>query len=146
MELTWTRENPARWDADKNRVVGGVGAGVFDSRYADSKIGRLLPGEWWRIVGPGELIVGFAWIDVTWGDAEMLVAIDREFRGRGIGAFALEQLEDEARIRGLNYLTNVVRATHPDRDATIAWFEKRGFSAGEDGRHFRRVVRSLPPE
>jgi len=141
MELSWTAESaPARWDEDKARIVGAEAPGVFDSRYADATLGAVVPGKWWRAL-EGDQVVGFGWMDVSWGDAEILLATAREARGRGVGSFVLEQLKQEAHERGLNYLTNVVRATHPERERITQWLEKRGFASGEDGRHFRSVCR-----
>ena len=57
----------------------------------------------------------------------------------GAGAFALSQLEDEAAARGLNYVVNVVRDTHPQRDAVTAWFQARGFLGTDDGRLRKQV-------
>ena len=65
----------------------------------------------------GGRVVGYGWLDDVWGDAEILLAVEEPARGTGAGAFALARLEDEAAARGLNYVVNVVRDTHPDRDA-----------------------------
>ena len=76
-----------------------------------------------------------------WGDAEILLATDPEHRGQGVGTFVLEHLEHEAKERGLNYVYNTVRPTHPDREAVTAWLEKRGFEPSEDGSLLRAVAR-----
>jgi N-acetylglutamate synthase-like GNAT family acetyltransferase len=138
--MRWIAESPATWDADKARIVGAAPAGTFDSRYAQAKLGELVPGEWWRVELDGRT-VGYGWLDVIWGDAEILLATDIELRKRGIGTFILGQLENEARARGLNYLYNVVRATHPEGDAVAAWLVRRGFTPSVDGRLLRAVVR-----
>ena len=65
----------------------------------------------------GDRVVGYGWLDDVWGDAEILLAVEERARGTGAGAFALARLEEEAAARGLNYVVNVVRDTHPDRDA-----------------------------
>lgn len=132
MSLKWVHESPAHWDRDKKRIVGDIPAGIFDRRYRERKEGELLPGEWWRVEDDGE-VVGYGWLDVVWGDAEILLATAPGARGRGVGSFTLEQLEREARSRGLNYLYNVVRPTHPDASAVTRFFEARGFEASEDG-------------
>ena len=85
-------------------------------------------------------MLGYGWMDVVWGDAEVLLAVARDQRGRGVGSFVMEQLEREAFKRGLRYVTNVVRPTHPEKDRIVGWLEKRGFASGEDGRHFRSVA------
>lgn len=141
MTLRWIQEeSPAKWDAGKARIVGRAPAGVFDSRFAKLTDGALVPAEWWRVEDEGR-VVGYGWLDVNWGDAEILLATDPESRKRGVGTFILEHLEAEAFARGLNYLYNTVRATHPDRAALSAWLEKRGFTGSEDGRMLRAVVK-----
>lgn len=139
MSLSWIRE-PAlpRWDEDKARVVGGVPAGVFDARYGELSAGDTVPGEWWRVEREGQ-VVGYGWLEIVWGDAEILLATAEDARRSGVGAFVLEQLEEEARRRGVNYLYNVVRTTHPEAEPVSAWLQKNGFKASEDGALRRRV-------
>jgi GNAT superfamily N-acetyltransferase len=133
----WIHESPAQWDAGKRALVEGAPEGIFDtSRYS---AGELVPGEWWRVEDDGR-IVGYGWMDCTWGDAEILLVVDAAERGRGIGGFILDQLEREARVRGLNYLYNVVPSTHPDPGRVSAWLGKRRFAASEGGRWMRRVL------
>src|SRR5512139_357375 len=138
MALTWTHEDTPRWDAGKAEIVGGAPAGIFDLPQADP--GDLAPGEWFRVEDDGTL-VGYGWMDCTWGDAEILLAVAAGRRGRGIGAFILDQLEKEAASRGLNYLYNAVRPTHPDRARVTEWLESNGFRPSGDGLLKRRVRR-----
>ncbi len=79
-------------------------------------------------------------MDCTWGDAEILLAVGDSSRGRGVGTFIVDQLEREAVARGVNYLLNEVRATHPDRAGITKWLEDRRFARTSDGRLMRRVV------
>ncbi len=143
MTRTWIRESPARWDRDKRRLVAGAPTGVFDSRYQSMDEGDLVPGEWWRIEEDGR-VVAFGWLDAVFGDAEVLVAVDVEARGRGLGTYVLDMLEEEARAIGLNLVYNMVRPTHPKRDEVAAWLERRGFRREDDGRHVRGRA-SIPP-
>jgi hypothetical protein len=39
----------------------------------------------------------------------------------------------------LNYVVNVVRETHPDRERVTAWFLAHGFTGTEDGRLRKQV-------
>ena len=103
----------------------------------------LLPGDWWRVEDSKGPVIGYAWMDVTWGDAQMLLVVDREHRRKGYGTEILDHLEDEARARGLNYLYNEVRAEHPQRDEVVAWLRKRSFLAADDGSLFRAVIRTV---
>jgi ribosomal protein S18 acetylase RimI-like enzyme len=139
MKLDWIRESPAKWDEEKKRIIGDAPTGIFDRRYRELAPGTLLPGEWWRVEDEGR-VVGYGWLDVVWGDAEILLATEPEARGHGVGSFIVEGLEREARARGLNYIYNVVRPTHPDAEALSAWLEKRGFEPSEDGSLMRAVV------
>ncbi|HHH27670.1 MAG TPA: GNAT family N-acetyltransferase [Polyangiaceae bacterium] len=140
MSLQWIADKPARWDQDKGRIVGGAPAGVFDARFGKCNAGDVLPGEWWRVERDGT-VLGYGWLDVVWGDAEILLATDPESRGQGVGTFILDNLEQEARRKGLNYLYNIVRPTHPSREAVTAWLSKRGFSPSEDGSLIRTVAK-----
>lgn len=138
--MDWIHEPNPRWNADKRWIVGEAPAGVFDSRYRELDDDAPVPGEWWRVTQDGKT-VAFGWLDIVWGDAEILLATSREVRGQGVGSFVLDKLEAEARSRGLNYLTNIVRPTHPDAEALTAWLTKRGFKGSEDGRLLRLVKR-----
>jgi GNAT superfamily N-acetyltransferase len=140
MNLAWTHEPTPRWDADKARIVGGAERGIFDDRLRARTAGELVPGDWWRVEDDGR-VVGYGWLDANWGDAEILLAVDREHAKSGVGSFILEHLHDEAARRGLNYLTNIVRPTHPHGAAITAWLQKRGFVASDDGRLLCAVSR-----
>lgn len=139
MALTWVRERAATWDAHKQRIVGEAPKGVFDARYRELTPGAPVPGEWWRVERDGKT-VGYGWLEVVWGDAEILLAVDPAEQRHGIGGYALQQLEREAKQRGLRYLYNIVRTTHPRAQQLTAWLEKRGFKASEDGA-LRAVVK-----
>jgi len=102
--------------------------------------GDPLPGDWWRIEDGGD-VVGFGWLDVVWGEAEIQLATAPSARGRGVGTFAVEHLEAEARARGVNYVYNTVRASHPDAAGVTAWLVKRGFEPSADGSLLRAVAR-----
>ncbi len=140
MSLSWIREPSPHWDDGKARIIGGAPEGVFDRRYKTPALGDSIPSDWWRVEDDGRT-VGYGWLDVEWGDAEILLATDPEHRGRGVGTFVLEHLEHEAKERGLNYVYNTVRPTHPDREALTAWLQKRGFEPSEDGSLLRGVAR-----
>lgn len=132
MALTWVRERAAVWDADKKRIVGEAPVGVFDARYRELPAGAPVPGEWWHVEDAGK-IVGFGWLEVVWGDAEVLFAVEPAAREKGVGKFVVEKLGSEARSRGLRYMYNTVRPTHPEKDRLAAWLAKRGFKAMDDG-------------
>ena len=140
MSLTWHRDLPV-WDADKQRIVGGTANGILDSRYGEIREGTTVPCSWFRVERDGA-IVGYGWVDVNWGDAEILLATADDAQGGGVGSFILEQLDDEARRMGLAYTCNTVRPTHPDADKVAAWLMKRGFEKNPDGRLTRRVGKS----
>jgi GNAT superfamily N-acetyltransferase len=128
--MQWIKESPPRWDDHKARILGGAPAGIFDlPSYA---VGDGLPGEWWRAEVDGA-VAGYGWLDAVWGDAEILLVVAPEQRGSGVGTYILDCLQQEARSRGLNYLSNVVRDSHPDREAVTEWLTRRGFKAFDDG-------------
>jgi GNAT superfamily N-acetyltransferase len=139
MTLHWHPDRPARWDADKARIIGDAEPGIFDARFNRLKSGDPLPGEWWRVADDGDT-VGYGWLDIVWGDAEIVLATAPDARHKGVGTFTLDHLEHEARERGLNYLYNTVRPSHPRRKEVSAWLEARGFNPSEDGSLLRAVA------
>jgi GNAT superfamily N-acetyltransferase len=134
--LSWVKDDDPRWDADRERVFATVPDGVF--RTEARTPGEPLSSDWWR-VQDGDRVVGYGWLDDVWGDAEILLAVEESARGTGAGTFALARLEEEAAARGLNYVMNVVRDTHPERDVVTSWFLAHGFTGTEDGRLRKRV-------
>lgn len=134
--LQWVHEEDPRWDADRERVFAAVPDGVFVAEAR--RPGEQLSSDWWRVERDGR-VLGYGWLDDVWGDAEILLAVDGAERRIGVGGFVLERLEDEAADRGLNYVLNVVRETHPDAAAVTAWLERHGFAAADDGRLRKQV-------
>ncbi len=140
MSRSWVREQPPVWNDDKQRIVGASSPGVFPS-LGSVEPGEVLAGDWWRVEEGGQT-VGYGWMDVSWGDAEVLLAVDPERRRQGVGAFVLDQLDAEASRRGLRYLHNVVPAAHPNPEGLSVWLRRHGFvPAAEDGALLRRKVR-----
>ena len=138
MDFEWIHESAPRWDGEKDRIIGGAAPGIF--ALDNYRAGDVIPGEWWRVAERGETL-GYGWMDATWGDAEILLAVAPGARGRGVGGFILDHLEQEAARRGLNYLYNVVPETHPERERVTAWLRGRGFAPAHDGESLRRRVR-----
>jgi N-acetylglutamate synthase-like GNAT family acetyltransferase len=131
MGMLWIREIPAHMDEQKQLVLRAAGEGVF--HVARLPRMALLPGDWWRATD-GKKILGYGWMDTSWGDAEILLAVDPANQKTGVGAFILDRLETEARERGLNRLYNVIPAKHPEPEKLKGWLTKRGFIAvGEGG-------------
>jgi len=137
MALTWVREDTPVWDEAKQSIVGGAPEGAIEKPHLG--LGDLAPGEWFRVEEDGTT-VGYGWMDCTWGDAEITLAVDGGHQGKGVGAFIVENLEREAAARGVNYLYNAVRPTHPDRVEVTRWLESRGFQPSGDGLLKRRVA------
>ncbi len=137
MGREWIHENPPTWGPHKARIVGGAEDGIFDVPKLSP--GDVVPGEWWRVEDDGD-IVGFGWMDVVWGDGEILLAVAPDARGRGVGSFILDRLEAEARSRGLAYVYNSVRVTHPHREQVGRWLREHGFSTAEHGSRLERKV------
>jgi N-acetylglutamate synthase-like GNAT family acetyltransferase len=125
MPLTWTSEGLATWDAAKAAVINDAPNGAFPDLAAMSE-GDLLGAEWWRVDKDGE-VVGYGWLDASWGWAPILLAVKASERHSGVGAFIVERLQDEARKRGLAYLFNVIPATHPDKEGVTAFLTAQGF-------------------
>ncbi|MGY1704645.1 GNAT family N-acetyltransferase [Geodermatophilus sp. SYSU D00697] len=138
---SWVHDPDPRWDADRERVFATIAEVVFPT--VSRTPGERLAATWWRVEDAGR-VVGYGWLDDVWGDAEILLAVEEGARGTGAGAFALARLEEEAAARGLNYVVNVVRPAHPDREAVTAWFLAHGFRADEEGRLRKRVAGRSP--
>jgi len=137
-DLSWAHEPSPTWDADKQRIIGAAPAGVFDLGYAD---GDALPGDWWSVRSPGGTVVGYGWLDATWGgDAEILLAVEPAAQQQGVGSFVIERLEHEAAARGLNYVYNTVRDSHPDRDGLHDWLAVRGYQGSTTDTTLRKRV------
>jgi len=137
MSMKWVHENPPHWDEAKARIVAGAPEGIFDNLAFKSE--DIIPGEWWHVEDDGE-VLGYGWMDNSWGDAEILLCVDSTRQKSGVGSFIIEQLDREARTRGLNYLYNVVQQTHPDAAGLTAWLNKRGFEKSHDDNLLRRQV------
>jgi len=137
MSLSWHHESPALWDAEKQRIIGGAPAGVF--QFASMSPGAVVPGDWWRVEEEGR-VVGYGWMDQSWGDAEILLAVDPARHAGGIGTFILDRLEDEASSRGINYLYNVLPEAHPDKAQLKRWLVRRGFAPSQEGDLLKRHV------
>ena len=137
MSLGWMHESPALWNADKQHIVGKAPAGVFT--FGALAEGDVVPGDWWRVVDNGH-VVGFGWMDHSWGDAEVLLVVDPVAQRSGVGTFILDRLEDEAASRGINYIYNVVPEAHPDRADLTRWLQGRGFVASHEGGLLKRAV------
>ena len=132
----WIRETPARWDADKHRVLGGLAPELFG--FGSPREGDALADEWWRVEDGGR-VVGYGRLDDTWGDAEILVLVEPEQQRNGVGAFILEHLENEASSRHLNYIYNVVPDRHPDPETVTDWLTSRGFTPNDVGELRKKV-------
>lgn len=137
--LRWIHESVPLWDADKARIVGGAQHGTLPSTLASHSDKEVLPDDWWRVEHEGRC-VGYGRMDVTWGDAEILLVVEPEAQGQGVGTFILEHLEHEARTRGLNYLYNQVHPEHPAQQDITSWLQNRAFSSTEDGQLARAIV------
>ncbi len=93
-----------------------------------------LPGDWWAARTSDGVAVGYGWLDANWGgDAEILLAVDASAQQQGVGSFVIARLEDEAARRGLNYVYNTVRDTHPQRDDLHDWLAVRGYRGSQSG-------------
>jgi GNAT superfamily N-acetyltransferase len=138
MGLHWRKDEPPRWDADKQRIFGAAEfAATGLTRPADD---AAIADEWWRVLDDDGAVLGYGWLDSEWGDAQISFLVAPDHRGAGIGAFVVDRLEDEARRRGLNYIYNVVPAAHPDRAWMTNWLESHGFV--DSGHDLRRQVRA----
>lgn len=139
MELSWVRDERPVWDADKERVIGGAPPGSLDLHHAP---GTELTGDWWAACDPDGKVLGYGWLDSTWGgDAEVLLAVDPAVQRQGVGSFVLAHVEREAARQGINYVYNTVRSSHPQRDEVHDWLAVRGYRGSNDDTALRKRVR-----
>lgn len=136
MDLNWVREQTPRWDEHRREVFGADTPQVFG--LGTPAAGDILADEWWR-VDDGDETVGYGRLDSQWGNAEVLIAVAPARRGTGIARFILQQLEAEARERGLNYLYNTVKAENPDQRGVAAWLTRQGFQDSGTGELRKQV-------
>ena len=146
MGWNWIAEPGPQWDAGKADAFTPAGPALHGlGTPAD---GEALGDAWWRVEagedaegdGAAGEVLGYGRLDDTWGDAEVLVAVASGHRGRGVGAWAMDRLEQEAASRSLNYVYNVVPVNHPEGAAVTAWLTARGFEARDSGELRRRVT------
>lgn len=135
--LTWEREGRPVWDAEKARIASSAPAGALAFEFG---MGDELPGDWF-VAKDGDEVVGFGLLDMTWGgDAEITLVVDGSRRGQGVGSFIMDRLEQEARTRGINYVHNTVRESHPERDEVHDWLLVRGYQGNERDASLRKRV------
>jgi benzoate-CoA ligase family protein len=127
----WTREDAPRWDEHKQAAFGD--AELAATGLTRSPAGAPVADEWWRVTGADGGVVGYGWLDTEWGDARISLLVLPGERGHDYGSFILDQLEAEAGRRGLNYIYNVIPASHPDRDWMAAWLTRHGFAQSAHG-------------
>lgn len=139
MKLYWQQEANPIWDADKARIIGATPATLFPSLRSLER-GAALANQWGHVLMDGA-IVAYGWMDVTWGEAEVLLAVDTAACRQGIGTFILDRLDEAASSAGVRYLTNVVPPSHPDPEGLTSWLVRRGFSVVGEGGILRRPVR-----
>src|SRR3954452_11797358 len=123
-QLRWVHDEDPRWDDDRRRLVAAVPEGVCGTEAR--RPGEPLSSDWWRVERDGR-VVGYGWLDGGWGGGEVLLAVDAGGQSCGVGSFVMAHREQEAAARGLNYVVNVVRESHPSREAVTAWLVARGF-------------------
>jgi GNAT superfamily N-acetyltransferase len=142
MTLTWTKENSPRWDAGKQALFGPDELAAVG--MVAPSAGQPVADEWWRVT-EGNEVAGYGWLDTEWGDARITFIVAPARRGRGVGDFILERLEEEAAARGLNYIYNVVPDTHPDGGWIRHWLSAHGFHEASRGQLRRQVRHPGPP-
>jgi len=140
-ELRWVSEPEPVWDEGKQRIIGGAPLGVFDLHHQP---GESLAGDWWAVNDGHSSVLGYGWMDVTWGEAEVLLAVAPDAQHRGVGSWTLAQLEREAGQRGLNYVYNTVRPTHPDRERMHDWLAALGYRGSDSDAALRKRVGIAP--
>lgn len=134
----WRPEpQPVPYDDDKKAFFSALQDGVVRLNPA----GNYLPGTWWRLTA-GDTTLGYGWMDVTWGDAQIMLAVSPEARRGGHGKTILDHLEHEAHEAGLAYMFNTIPGDHPDPEGVRVFLTGNGFEpSGLDSDMLRKRVR-----
>jgi GNAT superfamily N-acetyltransferase len=140
MELIWLREQAPVWDAGKAAVFIADQCGQFSA----TATGVPLANDWWRVQSGSET-VAYCRMDCTWGDIEFLIVVRPGSRGKGVGSFALRQLEAESASRGVNYLRTAPPLAAADHIRARRWLLAHGFKAMDGGEYYKRVGGSRQP-
>lgn len=135
--MKWVHESTPVWDAQKSKIIGAAPEGSVPALPSVS--GALLPGDWWHVEHNGQ-IVGYGWMDIVWGDGEVLLVVRSDMQGTGVGTFIIEQLAREANKQGLNYIYNRIHSAHPQRSTVARWLGERSFTPDRDGERWSRKV------
>jgi putative acetyltransferase len=118
--------------AEERTGIGAEPPVDVDARAAGWKLDGAL------VAVAADAIVG--WLDVgqtSFGFGELGMAVDREWRGRGVGSALLAAAIEWAREHGLHKLSLTVFAQNA---AAIALYNKFGFvEEGRRVKHFRRA-------
>lgn len=142
--MQWIHETPPRWDADKARLLAAAPPGSLpasvQAQALERPAGTPLAGDWWRVDLEGA-VVGYGWMDIVWGDGEVLLVVDPQAQGSGVGSFIMERLAEEAAARGIRYIHNALQEEHPQRTAVAQWLTDRRFQwRSAQGRWVRQVA------
>ncbi|GEM_PF-5388488 len=124
--MYWIKEDKAIWNENKARIIGSnIGSFFLDFPVQSD----ILPGEWFNLTDENGEIVGYGWINVSEGDAEISVAIDGKYQGRGYGSQIIDNLYREVESLGFEEIIVVVRQENPNASDVVKWAYKNGYVA-----------------
>ncbi len=122
-----------------NRVMHEAFDPMFGEAWSSSQcIGMLaLPGVWLTLAAEDGMLTGFAMARAVAGDGELLLlAVQPESRGRGIGGALLRSVIADARDRGAERLHLEVRAGN----GAVGMYRAHGFEQVGTRRSYYRGV------
>jgi GNAT superfamily N-acetyltransferase len=116
----WRELTQHHRDIYSDQSIGGNNPGAYFERYLEK---TNLAGPW--VAEESSVIVGMAGLLMEGDEAEIEPVIIRsEFRSQGIGSLLIERLKNEAKQRGVGYLS--IRPVARNIDA-IKCFHRAGF-------------------
>jgi RimJ/RimL family protein N-acetyltransferase len=126
------------------RAVGELFAAVAEERDGIAAEPPVNVEKWTARVDIGRTLVavaddelvGFLFVDESFGFGELGMMVDAEWRGRGVGSALVAAAIEWARARGLHKL---VLGVFPHNTAAIALYRKFGFV--EEGRRVEHIRR-----
>lgn len=124
--MCWIKEEKPLWDRNKIKIIGSnIGCFVI----SDIQEGDKLEGKWFKLTDKYGQIVGYGWIDIIGGEAEISVAVDKKYKGNGYGTQIINNLYTEIKKLGFDEVIAVVREENSNAEDVIRWVYKNGYIA-----------------
>lgn len=119
----WIKEEEPVWDSDKEDIIDCAPQGSFNM---GPKSNGTISGDWWKLV-ENKRVIGYGWISMISGDAELLIAVRKSEQHKGYGNIILENLEMEASKLKHNKVVAIIQSENINAVNIIYWLDRKGF-------------------